>query len=70
MIATENHKCSLDRRAEHARNRAVQQLLYYFGRAIPDLDHHGEAEEDIADLTDAILEAAALRMLLKLQTKE
>lgn len=70
MTATEDRKISLDKRAEAARAHAVQQLLYYFGRAIPDIDFYGQADEDMLELTDAILEAAALRALLKLQTKE
>jgi hypothetical protein len=70
MNATIDHKISLDKRAEAARVRAMQELMYYFGRAIPDLDFNGEADLDMSQLTDAILEAAALRMLLKLQTPE
>lgn len=70
MNATLDHRISLDKRAEAARLRAIQQLTYYFGRAIPNLDFNGEADLDMGDLTDAILEAAALRMLLKLQTRE
>lgn len=70
MTATSDKKVSLDKRAELARKRAKQQLLYYFGRAIPDLDGHGDAELDMGELTDAIIEAAALRMLQQLQTKE
>jgi hypothetical protein len=45
-------------------------LAYYFTRAIPDLDQHGEAELDMAELTDAILEAAVLRILAKLQATD
>lgn len=70
VVVTADPKQSLDRRAEHARARALQQLAYYFTRAIPDLDQHGEAELDMAELTDAILEAAVLRILAKLQATD
>jgi hypothetical protein len=70
VVITTSPKQSLDRRAEQARARALQQLAYYFGRAIPDLDRNGEADLDMAELTDAILEAAALRMLAKLQATD
>jgi hypothetical protein len=70
MTAIADRKSSLDERAKLARDRAMQQLVYYFGRAIPDLDQSGEALLDMSELTDAILEAAALRMLQKLMTKE
>ena len=71
MVATAtNRKLSLDERAKYARNKVLQQLLYHFGRAIPDLDQHGEAYEDMRELTDLILEAAELGVLQKLQTKE
>jgi hypothetical protein len=66
MVATTQRKLSLDKQAEMARRRAKQQLLYYFGRAIPDLDRHGEAVEDIDELTEILLEAACLRVLQKL----
>lgn len=70
MTATVNRKISLDKRAEYARNRVVQQFLYHFGRAIPDFDFHGEAESDMAELTNSIIKAVALEVLLELQTKE
>lgn len=70
MTVTEDHKISLEKRAEYARNRVLQQLMYHFGRAIPDLDFHGEADSDMSQLTDAIIKAAALQALLELQTQE
>jgi hypothetical protein len=70
MTAIADRKRSLDERAKLARDRAMQQLVYYFGRAIPDLDQNGEALLDMSELTDCLLEAAALRMLQKLMTKE
>ena len=63
-------KGSLDARAARARQRAHQELLYYFGRAIPDLDDNGEAIADIEQLTDSIIQAAALHALQMLATGE
>ena len=65
-----DRKVSLDERAQVARARVRQELLYYFGRAIPNLDQHGEAHLDMGALTDAILDAAKLAILQELQTKE
>ena len=54
---------SLDQAALAARDRLHKQLLYYFSQALPDLDYNGEAVVNMQELTDLIVEAAALRAL-------
>jgi hypothetical protein len=55
----------LEVRARRARARVHQELLYFFGCAIPELKNDPDAEHEIGQLTDLIIEAAALRAQLR-----
>jgi hypothetical protein len=61
---------TLDKAAQDARDRLHQSFLYYFGRAIPDLDAHGDAVGDIGEFTDLLVEAAALRALIAVRNTD